>query len=69
MRSKALVYEGVALDRSPSARACVAPINGGAQSLITKLFDQVERASKAADLVNNADGVRKRSRVDDCVFR
>ena len=37
--------------------------------VITKLFDQVERASKAADLVNNADAVRKRSRVEDCVFR
>jgi len=47
----------------------IVTFDGSAQTLVTKLLNQVERASEAADLVNNADGVRKRSRVEDCVFR
>jgi hypothetical protein len=43
-------------------RAVVA-FNGGAQSLITKFFEQVERASEAADLVNEANGIIQSSGV------
>ena len=42
-------------------RRAVVPFNCGTQSLVTKLFEQVERASETADLVNKADGMIKRS--------
>jgi hypothetical protein len=32
--------------------------------LVTKLVEQVERASETADLMNNADGVLKGTRID-----
>jgi len=38
-------------------------------ALVTKFFEQLEGASKTADLVNNADGVRKRSCVQGGVIR
>ena len=43
----------------------VVPVNCGTQSLVAKLVEQIERASETADLVNQANGVVKRSRVED----
>ena len=45
-------------------RGAVVPFNCGTQSLVTKLVEQVERASEAADLVDQADGVVKGSGIE-----
>ena len=58
-----IVYQAV------EQRRGIVPFHCRTQTSVIKLVEQVEGASKAADLVNNADGVRKRSRVEDCVFR
>ena len=47
----------------------VVPFNRGTQILVTKLFDQIERASEAADLVNDADGMINRSGIEIDWFR
>ena len=49
-------------------RGAVMPVNRGTQSLVTKLFEQVERASETADLVNKANGVINRSGVEMMCF-
>ena len=45
-------------------RGGVVSLNCGTQSPVTKLFEQVKRASETADLMNNADGVLKGRRID-----
>jgi hypothetical protein len=47
----------------------VVPFNRGTQSLVTKLFNQIEKASEAADLVNQANGVVDGGRVEEGRFR
>ena len=42
----------------------VVPVDGATQILVAKFFDQVERASEAADLVNQANGIIDSSRVE-----
>ena len=45
-------------------RRAVMPFNCGTQSLVTKLVEQVERASETADLVNQANGMINRSGIE-----
>ena len=45
-------------------RGGIVPLNCGTQSLVAKLVEQVERASETADLVNQANGMIKRSGVE-----
>jgi hypothetical protein len=39
------------------------PFEGSAQSLVTEIFDQVERACEAADLVDETNSVSNGSRI------
>ena len=52
------------VDQPVEQRRGVVPVDGGAQILIVKFFDQVERAGEAADLVNQSNGIIEGSRVE-----
>jgi hypothetical protein len=49
------------VDQPVEQRRSVVPFNGGTQSLIIKVLDQIESASEAANLVDKMNGVIKGS--------
>ena len=45
-------------------RSAIVPVNCDTQSLVAKLTEQVEGASKTANLINQANRMIKRRRID-----
>ncbi len=57
------------VDQPVEQGGAVMPVNRGTQILVTKLIEQVETTREAADLVNQANRMIKRSGIEIDWFR